>query len=486
MPRLANRHANVEPVTFGFGGGVNLTRPGEDIGFDEMQECINFEYEQKTGALRVRGGTERVFGFPSPVTDLIHTADGNIMLARAGDTIYRLRLNTLTMTDIGTVEGGKRASSELWGEDGLVMAFGRRLYLYDGNTLSGPVESENAPDGVEIVFVNSGRVAVAGTGSDRLRFSGVGDAECWIEDTDDDSTSRFIEIGYKDGCGIRAVVPAMGDVLIFKCPEGLPELGRIYRLQGIPGEWAVSEHARGTSAWNPNSAAVIGNDVVFLTREGAANLAAVTEYGDFKLQWAGAKVNPALAEILSPECALRNLAGMGQTWVLDGSPGVWCCFYGVGNAWTALRFPAAVADVIAVGGEAYLAMGDGIYHMSAAYKTDSGAPKGASLKTGTIMRRNQILLKRIILKFDSDAAAEVRLRIEGTAADYLLKRARRERIAAIDEKIAFLDDEPLVFPDAAAVTRHRCNIRRWEITPEIVVTDGEFRASYFEIEVAEV
>jgi hypothetical protein len=490
---LANKHSNAELITFyDFSGGLNLTRPGESIADNELQEAVNFEYDPDTGALRVRGGLSLVHMFDGPVTDILNTANGNAVLVRAGGRLYALNLASHDAEDLGPVGGGKPGVSALWGETGVVLAFGGHLYIYDpsGAAELTRVDSEGAPENAEILYVRAGRVCVGRAGDDKLRISSLGDASGWTDDSEDDSTSKEIDIGYKDGCDIRAIAQTVGgDILVFKCPEGQPERGRIYRLQGDYPGWSVTPYSEGSSAWNAQSAAIVGNDVMFLTRGGLANISAVTEYGDFKIGWAGAKVNPRMKGSLTPASSLRNIPEAARLWVLNGADAdetVWVYCYGIGDAgaWTTYRFPGPVSAVNSSQGKILAAIGNGVYRMDDITEDDYGNKIDGKLVPRTITRRNQVLLKGIFAKFDSSATSEVHLRVE--EMDFVIKYDDDGDIAFLDDDIAYLDDEPLVPPPRSAEARRRCDIRRWRITPEITVVNGAFRMTLLQLEIAEV
>ncbi len=489
MPFLNDKHANAELITFAdFAGGLNLARPPESIGEDEMQECVNFEFAPDTGLLRMRGGIMPVYTFSQSVTDIIPPAKDNLLLVKSGQRLYKLALADSSegnhITDLGLVTGSKPVSYELWGDDGdMVMTFGARLHLYDGERVKA-VTSENAPLEAEILSTRAGRVFVAENGSDAIRYSGVGDPERWIEDKDSDAVS--IEVGYKDGRGVKAMAPIAGETIVFKCPDGQPEYGRIYRLQGDYPNWSIVPYSHGSAAWNHQAVASVSSDILFLTREGLANLGTVTEYGDFKLGWAGAKINPRMSKTLTADCCLRHLPAKSQVWVLDGkSPDVWCYHYEIGKgAWTILRFPGVVKTVCSSHGDVFLGIGNTVYRMSDDFTSDNGMPIAASLKTRTIVKRNQILVKAILARFMSTLTADAALEIDKYRMP-LYFGGQGDR-AFTDTDVAFLDDDPLVPADRVAMARARCNIRKWEITPEIVVRNGSFSMSSLVLEIAEV
>jgi hypothetical protein len=473
-------------VTFSdFLGGLNLALPPESIAGNELQEALNFEYEPDTGALRTRGGMALIREFGEPVTDILNTADGEYMLVKSGGELYRLNIAAPTVTELGVVDGGEPASSELWGENGVVMCFGGHLYIYDPTVGLERISTEDAPTGAGILYIRDGRVCVASAGSDKIRMSAVGDARSWVENTDDDSASKSVEIGYKDGRDIRAIAATLGTVLVFKCPEGQPERGRIYRFEGSYPNWSVTPYSEGESAWNARSVANVGNDIMFLSRAGMANISSVAEYGDFKLGWAGAKVNPVMSKRLSALCSLRNVPEKNQLWALDGTTDdAWIYHYSIGGgAWTMFRFQETVTAVNSSNGVTLVAMGPRVYRMDNTLESDAWKKIDYRLKPRTIRLRNQVLLKHIMAQFKLNTTSEVRLRAEGME---LVVKYDDSSYVFTDADDAYSDDEYLAPPPRAADIRRRCNIRRWALTPEIIVTSGTCEVIVLELEIAEV
>lgn len=496
MPKLASKHVNAELINFvDFTGGLNLARPAEGIAGNEMQVAENFEYAPDTGLLRVRGGIAPVYTFPEAVTDIIPIAGGNAALVRSGDDLHNLTDGVALK--IGSVDGGGPVSFEYWGDDksSVVMAFGAHLHLYDGTTLK-MIDTENAPDAASAVYYRAGRIAAAQENNDTIWFSGVGDPEHWTEGNDGDAIK--VEIGYKDGCRMSALGSLAGDMLIFKRPVGQPEYGRIYRLTGNYPDWSIIPYSRGASAWNSNTLANVANDLLYLTREGMASMTAVTEYGDFRQGWAGAKINPKLSQNLTERSRLWHIALKGQVWVWDGkNPEIWCYHYQTGEgAWTTLRFPGIVRAVASVQGVTLLGIGNTVYRMSEAnpndvFVVDDALPDEpveidvtALWKPRTILRRNQILLKSVMAGYLSTITASAVVKIDTFKLELPLS-GQGDRVA-LDYDIAFLDTDPLVPSNASAVARRRMQIRRWDITPEIIVTNGTFNLSSLGLEIAEV
>jgi hypothetical protein len=318
------------------------------------------------------------------------------------------------------------------------------------------------PSKTEQIFIRDGRVFLTETDSDTLRASGVGDLANWRLDTDMDSIS--VDIGYKDGCDMRAIVEFAGEMIAFKAPPGRPDWGRIYRLQGKYPDWNIQLYTRGNSTWNTRSAVNIPNDVLFLSKGGMMSLGTVTEFGDFKLGWAGSKVNAALAPTLSDNCRMWHLPSKGQAWVSDGSGSdIWVYHYQL-QAWTKFTFSGKVNAVFDDGNKTYIGIGNTLYVMSDATPCE----KTAGLKLRTNIKRNQSLVKGIIAGYESGT---------GTAA--------KLKLGAYELALPYGGQLPDDTPNTGIV-RARCNIRDWQVTPEISVTGGAFSLVSLGLEVAEV
>jgi hypothetical protein len=488
MAKLATKHGNAEIMTFSdFSGGLNLSKPAEFIANNEMRTADNLEFSANTGMLKLRGGMTPVYTFPNLVTDIFPIAGVDSMLVRSGAEIYRFSNGAVIA--VGEVDGGLPGMYEFWGEDkDLLMAFGGHLHIYDGKTIT-RIQTEGAPTNVNTVAYRAGRVMITQTRSDAIKYSGVGDPMRWTEDTDMDSVS--VDIGYKDGCDMTAIAEMAGEVLIFKCPPDQPEYGRIYRLQGNYPDWNIIPYAEGVSAWNPNAVVNISNNLLFITKEGLASLETMTEYGDFRQAWAGANINPALWNKLTSQCRLWHIPPRGQVWLWDGkSNEIWVYHPQMGGAWTKFIFHGPVTAVAHINDETYIAVGNVLYKMSDSYSKDQleqgeehTIPIMGKWRPKTLIRRNQILVKGVTAGYISSIDSSAAVKVEGF--NMPLPMTAQGDIAALDTDIAALDTDPLV-PFQSSIMRRRCNIRKWEITPEIEITNGAFNLSFMNLEIAEV
>lgn len=492
MATRGNKHANAEQVYYGdFSGGINLSLPAEALQKNEMQVAKNFEYDQSTGAPKLRSGLVLMATLPGDIKGLAPVAGAGALLVRCTDNnIYKLTEYTLSGV-IGTINGNGDLSYAPWGEDDeLVLAAGGKLSLFNGSTVSTVTESLPRND---FVFVKAGRVGTVNKESDEISFSGVGDITNWqfesngVGDMWTDSDAISLSVGYKDGCSMVCVAPLTSDLMVFKCPQDQPSMGRIYRVTGDYPDWNVSDYSKGSSVCNHASTVTTTNDLLFLTSEGVASLGTVAAYGDIKMNWAGAKVNPRLAKEMDVEnCRMWKMATASQVWVrTKPSATVWVYSYGIrGGAWTTFQFPGVVADACCVGNNRYVAIGKQVFRMEESFGTDNGQPYSGLIKMQGIRRLGMTLLKQVYIAYDSMADSVAKMKIEGYEIGLPLGGQLMD-VASEDDDVANLDDDPLLSSTSASV-RQRLNVRVWDATAELEVTRGPFKVNAIGLEIAEV
>lgn len=491
MATKSNKHANAEQKYYGdFSGGLNLSLPAEGLAANEMQLCENFEFDPKTGALKLRAGLVLMGTLPSPVKDMAPVAGTDAVLVRCEDNkVYRLDTYSLSGS-LGVLAGDGRLSSVPWGDDSeVVLCAGGNLYHYDGSTMSVVSESLARND---FCFVRAGRLAVVDSSTDSISYSGVGDIHNWQfasaeGDVWTDADAVSLEVGYKDGCDLVAVAPLTSDLVVFKRPKDQPGLGKIYRVTGEYPDWSVKEHSTGSSVWNHRAWATTTNDLLFITAEGVASLGTVSDYGDIKMQWAGAKVNPRISREVTEACRMWKMGSHSQAWVrAKASESLWVYSYGVGErgAWTMFKFPGVVADACTTGTNRYVAIGSQVFRLDENFGTDNGQPFTGRLKMQGIRKLGMMVIKQVYVAYTSMSASEAKLVVAGFKLPLPLGGQLGD-LAALDTDVAALDEDPLLSSLSAAM-RTRVNIRLWDATAELEVTRGPFTLTAVGLEVAEV
>ena len=325
-----------------------------------------------------------------------------------------------------------------------------------------------------------------------IRFSAVGDCASWGNDPEDESTGQYVEVGYKDGMSIDAVIPLSRDLIVFKSPEGEPDKGTIFRLTGDYPDWSVLEVAHNTGTYSPRSVQAVGNDVYYVGVTGLASLSAVTSYGDIQATWPDKKVNAVLRRELSSDAELWHIPAKQQLWLKaqKGTRKVWVLDYGAG-IWTEFKFPAEVKYADGSNDMAYVFMGNNVYGLMG-WKADDdvGMLKAeivGRMRMGTILTGNQVLVKRAFVSFRMlpENRAELML---GKFRMSFSHEETPDRIydAPNDTQKASEDEDPLIDAERTVTSRRQCLVRGWTVTPEVKMTGGGCALSTMALDIAEV
>ena len=475
-----------------FDGGLNLGVPSESLAKNELKEAVNVEFSALTGAMTVRGGLVWSAMFDSDVDFIVPVRGKRGFLARAKGTrkLYYFRWNNIWPV-LGELTGDGDLSIAAWNDDYLI-ASGGKLQRFSDEGLPTLETIETSPEESRFVFVRSGRVGVV-SGDDTLTFSGVGDCENW-KDQDDttwtEEDSVYVEIGYKDGMNIDAVIPLSRDLIIFKSPKGETDKGIIWRLTGDFPEWVVLEAAHNTGTFSALTAQTVGNDVFFITPSGLATLSSVTAYGEVKTSWPDRKVSNALSQLIDSSAQLWDIPVKQQLWVLpsrDASE-IWVFDY-VRGIWTQFSFPKPLIHVTGTDNSLFVFMGKDLYEVNDGYTQDEVKDEGkqtitAKMKLGTLLTGRQVLIKGAYASFE----ILPQCRAELWLGDFCMPFSYSGSPDYIydDTDCAYEDDDPLYSVGGTLTSRRRCIIRDWSITPEIRIYGGGCSISTMGLEMVEV
>ena len=494
MPTLSNKHSNSQIRFYPtFDGGLNLSVPSESMEKNELKEAINVEFSHATGSLRVRGGLVWSGRFEQEIDAVLPVLGKEGFLARAKGTktLYYFLWNNIWAVD-GELTGDGDLSIAAWDDDYLI-ASGGKLQKFSSDKVVPTLETiTDSPEESRLVFIRNGRVGVIDS-SDIISFSWIGDCEKWDNDPDDEGTGQFVEIGYKDGMDIDAVIPLSRDLIIFKSPKGEPDKGIIWRLTGDFPDITVVEAAHNTGTFSMKSVVAVSNDVFYATTSGISTLSTVTTYGEVQTSNPDRKVSTALTPRLKASAQLWNIPVKQQLWVLPSSEEklVWVFDYSLG-IWTNFEFPATPVYAIGVNNELYLFMGRDLYYLNEDYTQDEIRDEGESniearLKLGTILMGQQTLIKGAFASFEVQPGCDAKLWLgnfnmpfkAGGAIDYIYDPPN-------DTQYASDDDDPLFPLGSVSTSRRRCIVRDWQIVPEIKISGGGCSISTLGLEIVEV
>lgn len=344
--KLSAKHQQ-QVVSYGdFKGGLNTSSIPEMIADNQMAECINMEFNRTTGALQTCCGTATLFECPDDITiDKLWYDEINnqfIFTDAVTRSVYSSRLLDMDGSHrndrarIGYLTGTKPPTAVTW-EDGLLIASGGKLQYWNGTDFITITASPSECNGV---FVKNGRVYV--WHDYRLVASAVGDETNWTDNTSDDSSSKWIDIGYKEGskdvASITGACALSSDIVIIKND------GKIYRLVGEYPNWQVIEIARNLTPLNSQCYCAIQDGVFIVGREGMWLLQTTVDYGDVRPTNVAQAVVGLLGKLSVDASYVRFLPSLNQVWVA-GFKNLFIVLDLNLNAFYQRKFNSAVNDI---------------------------------------------------------------------------------------------------------------------------------------------
>ena len=493
MATRSSKHANTQRVFYsGFDGGLNLSVPSESLPKNELKEAVNVEFSPLTGSMRVRGGLLWSGRFDSEIDCVVPVrgSRGFLVRSKGTKTVYFFRWNNIWPVT-GNLTGTGDLSIVQWDDDWLI-ASGGKLQRFSSSPIPHLETISAAPAKCRLVFVREARVGVVTT-DDTIKFSAIGDCENWTKDDNVEDSAKWVQIGYKDGMDIDAVVPLSKDLIIFKSPKGEPDKGTIYRLTGEYPNWAVVEAAHNTGTYSQRSVCTVGNDIMYATVSGITSLSSVTAYGEVKTSWPDRKVSNALTPLLNETVRVYDVPVKQQLWIApnENSNDVWVLDY-VRGIWTKFEFPKKIIYAAGVDNALYVFIGRDLYEVNDDYTQDELRDEGtqtitAKMKLGTLLNGGQTLIKGAFASFD----LKPECRAELVLGNFVMPFSYGGTIDRIynppnDTQAASEDTDP-IFPEGSVLTsRRKCIVREWAISPEIRIYGGGCAVSTIGLEMVEV
>lgn len=406
-----------------FSGGMNTAQPPEQIADNEAELIMNYEYDYNR--LRTRGGTStplvsvddsiKSFYYDAATEAYLlfgagtDKAKGNIYLAYIGEPA----------TLVGQLTGNERPVCCKF--DGCIyIASGDKLQYFDYEQLF-TVESSKLCDNV---FERLGRLVTTHRGDDNLYYSATGDAkskDAWTDVSNDDSSSKWLEVGYKDDGDIITCKPMANDLLVFKTN------GRIYSVSGEYPAWNVSQVGEKSYAEDiQKSIEIVGDSVAFITRNGIRSVDTVQTYGNFTMNEIGYKFNKSLtANISNPMC--WNAVSKRQLIIRPSSSNKKLLFIYQYNmmAGYELEFPFDIDDMAETSNGIIILSGNALYRWSFEYSTDNGQPIKTKLVTRRLTTAVAFYTRKYDIQIEGDVSGVVNLTAGKQSWKHLLKKPRR-------------------------------------------------------------
>lgn len=364
--RRRTRHPRTSVCFTPLTGGINTADSPDRLAEGEMVDCTNFLYETGSLTLAPRGGLSPTHTFPAAIRSLYYDVDTNVLFVFLYDLSIYTVIGESAPTLIGTLSGTRLPSCVKF-QSKLYIASGDRLQSYD---YSGSVTKIDSAPIADLVFFRGSRLCAAQTGSDRLRYSAIGDATSWESDANDESSGGWIDIGYGDSGDIIAVAELATDLIIIKSN------GRIYQFSGdaTPSAWRITPLASDADPVGTRCAAHLKGNVVFLSSRGLVSLAASADYGNITARDLGDKFR-TLLDCPTDSARFFSLKRRGLLLIRPHSNKKTLIAYCIAlGAATRLTFAVPVEDVCETKTDLLLAAGSALYRLTEEALTDDGTP----------------------------------------------------------------------------------------------------------------
>ena len=406
--RRTMKHNATQFVFNDFSGGINIMSEGDLIAQNEMQECQNFYFIGYQRSLTARGGMSKALvTFPENISGTYYDVDTNTFLAFLRDgSIYRvLSLHTEPLK-VGKLTGDKRPICAKF-QNCIWIASGGKLQSYNFAEENSVQTVEQGPV-CDLVFERGARLCAAMTGADRIMLSAVGDGTRWDVDDNDASTGSWIDVGYGDSGDVIAVVPLATDLLIIK------NNGMIYQLTGDKdvSTWVVYRIATQTDAIGRNCAEAVGNDVVFVSRQGMKTMSTTMDYGNIAQGDLGEKWNALVTRGLY-EPALFHLRRRKLLLIRPSAKHNFLIAYNYAvRAATTLVFPQDITSVNETMDSLVVASGKSLYEIEEKNLKDGETPIEFRLRPKDLIATEQILVRSVDSSMAAAQAGDVRVEID--------------------------------------------------------------------------
>lgn len=381
--RLSAKHSNPQIMEYkDFSGGLNTTNAIETIEMNELNRCVNFEL--MGNLLKTVSGTADIYRSDTlHFSDIFYDTINNLLIVCTTDRkAYTIKVDGTELTELGALTGHLAPAFATW-EDGTLIASGGQLQYFNGTEL---LTLEASPDECNGVFVSHGRVVVYY--DDILKYSAVGDETDWTEDTNVDSSSKWQQVGYKDGGEITNVVNLSADILVFKSNS------TAFHIAGQYPDWEQSEISRNINSKGWRAAIALTSSAIVLGESSLQAITTTDDYGEMKATDMGVKVQDDL-KVMPSRVKLRYIAPLNQVWMITGEKTF--MFLDVEHvAFFEREYNNAAVDACYHQDTVFVLKDNAICYLSNTIDMqDDGTPLTWSVHAKTLISYNDYLVKRV-------------------------------------------------------------------------------------------
>lgn len=381
--RLSSKHSNPQMIEYtDFSGGLNTTNAIEAIETNELSRCVNLEL--MGNLLKTVSGTADIYRSDTlHFSDMFYDTINDLLVVCTSDRkVFTIKTDGTGLTERGTLSGRLAPVFVAW-EDGVLIASGGHLQYLNGAEL---LTLTGSPEVCNGVFVSHGRVIVYY--DDILKYSAVGDETDWTEDSNMDSSSKWQQVGYKDGGKITNVVNLSADILVFKSNN------TAFHIAGQYPDWEQSEISRNINSKGWRAAIALTSSAIVLGESSLQAITTTDDYGEMKATDMGVKIQDDIKAIPS-SVKLRYIAPLNQVWMITGEKTF--MFLDVEHvAFFERKYNTAAVDACYHQDTVFVLKDNAICCLNnAADMRDDGEPLGWNMRAKTLVSYNDYLVKRV-------------------------------------------------------------------------------------------
>lgn len=404
-----------------FTGGMASHAPATSLQDNEYQLIRNFEFN--FNKLVTRGGLSTpLVLFPANIKAVHYIeSTGECLVVLANKDVYFVTSNYVA-SKVGAIAGSKKPV--FCDYDGNVfIASGNKLQYYDSNKKT--VSTIEASFNCDTEIARFGRLVTTVAGDDIARYSAVGDPyeTGWEENTNDDSSYKWTEIGYKSNSDIVGMLPIASDLAVFKND------GSVFTISNEYPNWTISQIAEHTDVINPESIVVVGSDIAFMTHLGLKTLTTTAMYGNFTTNELARKINRSVAKKIA-EPMLFNLIRKRQLIIVpdtssdEARKSCFCYQYDIG-AGVKLDFAYPIYDMQDTPNGTIIASGTALYMWNFDYATDNGTPIEQEIISKKYATSKRLYTRMMDIGVDGETGKPLTMKWANKTVKYKIPDKRR-------------------------------------------------------------
>lgn len=372
-------------TTNGFRLGLDWSNPPENIDIQALTQALQCEFDSTDNALRTVSGVRILYEFTDKIETLYYDVYRKRWYFSSGNSLYETDFSTYKL--LGTLSGIQKPKYHAFGGD-ILIASGDKLQAISGSGKLVTVESPQC----DVVSSHSGRVLIASIYSHRLNWSAVGDYQSWTHNSNDASSSQYVDVGYKDQGSIIAVDFLTRAIIVYK------EYGRVYQVVGTPDDNNLTVYPLSSTGYCSGSTLSIDDRSYYLGEQGFMSFMPTNTYAEIQPFETGLNINSYLLKYITKDCEMWHVPNRKQLWIKPyNGVGVFIYHYlpryndGRG-VFTARRFTHDIHSIVSIEKDVYVAYGNKIGILDESIDTDDGVQIETSIVSGNRLASGQFIL----------------------------------------------------------------------------------------------